>query len=80
VVNDWDLLNSAGNPLSAITPATNNIGYQLKFNWTLSPSSTILNEGDTFSINRPTVPSSSGISWLPMNSGWINFSDNSGIV
>ena len=40
----------------------------------------ILNEGDTFSINRPTVPSSSGISWLPMNSGWINFSDNSGIV
>jgi uncharacterized repeat protein (TIGR02543 family)/LPXTG-motif cell wall-anchored protein len=78
VVNDWNILNSAGVPLSTTTLGTNNGGYQLQFNWTLTPSNGTLNEGDTLSFNRPTMTPSG--SWGIINYEWSNFTDSSGIV
>ncbi|QIW55776.1 LPXTG cell wall anchor domain-containing protein [Pseudolactococcus raffinolactis] len=78
VVNGWNILDSAGNPLSTTNLGRNNTSYQLKFDWTLTPATSTLNEGDTFSFNRPT--SSPSGSWSSINSGWINFSDSMGTV
>ena len=78
VVNDWNLLDSAGNPLSTTNLGTINQGYQLKFNWTLAPMSSTLNEGDTFKIAAPT--STTGLTFTATSGGWVNFTDNLGVV
>ena len=78
VVNDWNMLNSAGNPLSTTNPATGSGSYQLKFNWTLTPSSAVLNEGDKFSIAYPVVAINKP--FTAVNFAWSDFSDNSGVT
>ena len=78
IVNDWNILNNAGIPLSTTNPATIAQGYQLKFSWTLTPSIGTLNEGDTFSFNMPTMTPSG--SWGAANYAWSNFSDSLGLV
>ncbi|ATC60813.1 InlB B-repeat-containing protein [Pseudolactococcus raffinolactis] len=78
VVNDWNILNGAGNPLSTTILASSEGYYQLKFNWTLTPASATLNEGDTFSINKPVNLPSTG--WGMTSYEWSNFTDNSGVV
>ena len=77
VVNNWDIFNSAG-PLSTTNPGTSGQGYQLKFNWTLAPSGAVLNEGDTFSINKPI--NTNGGTWSATDYSWSDFSDASGLV
>ncbi|MBW9298059.1 hypothetical protein D9N16_04655 [Lactococcus raffinolactis] len=78
VVNDWELQNSANNPLSTTVVATRGVGYRLKFNWTLTPSSATLNEGDTFSFDRPqTTP---GSAWTTVNYAWVDFADTNNVV
>ncbi|WP_312185739.1 InlB B-repeat-containing protein [Lactococcus raffinolactis] len=77
-VIDWNLLDSTGTPLSTTNLGTNFGRYQLKFNWTLTPSSTTLNEGDTFSFNRPTMTPNGA--WAATNYAWSDFSDSSGVV
>ncbi len=78
VVNDWNILDNAGNPVSTTNPATGASLYQLKFNWTLSPSISVLNEGDYFSFNLPV---NVGVgNWTATNYSWSNFTDSLGIV
>ncbi|MBW9330143.1 LPXTG cell wall anchor domain-containing protein [Lactococcus raffinolactis] len=77
-VIDWNLLNGAGNPLSTTVLASSGGYCQLKFNWTLTPLNGTLNEGDTFSINKPVNLPSTG--WGMTSYEWSNFSDNSGLV
>ena len=78
VVNDWDILDNAGNPLSTTNPANSGSKYQLKFSWTLTVLSATLNEGDTFSINRPI--NTPGNTWSFTNYSWSDFTDSTGIV
>lgn len=52
--------------------------YQLKFNWTLTPSSAVLNEGDKFSIAYPVVAINKP--FTAVNFAWSDFSDNSGVT
>ena len=78
VVNDWNILNSLGAPLSTTVVGANRQGYQLKFSWTLSPSGSTLNENDTLSFNMPTMTPSG--SWTVTNYAWSDFSDSSGVV
>jgi uncharacterized repeat protein (TIGR02543 family)/LPXTG-motif cell wall-anchored protein len=76
VVNDWNMLNSAGNPLSMTTPASSGSRYQLKFSWTLTPQSGTLNEGDTLSFNCPTITPTGY--WSATAFAWSDFVDSSG--
>ena len=78
VVTDWNILDSTGTPLSTTNLGRGNGTYQLKFSWTLSPSSTILNEGDNFSLNIPTSTPSG--TWTVTNSAWTNFTDSSNTI
>ncbi|GAX48268.1 InlB B-repeat-containing protein [Pseudolactococcus reticulitermitis] len=78
VVNDWEILDSSGIPLSITNQGTRGQVYQLKFNWTLTPLSGTLNEGDTFSFNRPV--STPGGNWGATNYAWTNFTDSLGTV
>lgn len=77
VVNDWNLINSTG-PLSLTNPGTHNFDYSLKFDWTLTPVSATLNEGDTFSFYKPTMAPSG--SFTVTSFDWSDFTDSSGIV
>ena len=79
VVTDWNMLDGNGNPLSTTNLATSGWGYQLKFNWTLAPSSATLNEGDKISFDMP-LNTTNGSSWTATNYAWSNFSDSSGAV
>ena len=78
VVNDWNILNGAGIPLSLTTLGADSGRYQLKFNWTLTPASSTLNAGDKFSFNCPTMAPSG--SWTATNYAWSDFLDSNGIV
>ena len=78
VVNDWDILDSTGTPLSSTNPGNRDRNYQLKFNWVLAPSGATLNEGDTFTLNRPVITPAG--SWSIVDGDWGNFSDANGIV
>ena len=78
IVNDWNMLDGTGNPLSTTNLANSGYRYQLKFNWTLTPVSATLNEGDTFSFNSPTMTPNG--SWSATNYAWTDFSDASGVV
>ena len=79
VVNDWNVLSANGNPLSTTNLAIGGERYTLKFNWTLTPPSGTLNEGDTLSFARPfTVETST--QWGVTNFAWSDFSDASGVI
>ncbi|MDN5468009.1 MAG: prealbumin-like fold domain-containing protein, partial [Lactococcus raffinolactis] len=77
VVNDWNVLDGNGNPLSTTNLATHAAKYKFKFNWTLTPSSGTLNEGDTLSFARPFTETNT---WALTNYAWTDFSDSLGVV
>ncbi|WP_413523295.1 InlB B-repeat-containing protein [Lactococcus raffinolactis] len=76
IVNDWNLINNAG-PLSLTNPGTGGQRVQLAFDITLSPSSSTLNEGDTFTINPLTF---SVVTYNVTNTSWSDFKDPLGVV
>ncbi|WP_413522898.1 InlB B-repeat-containing protein [Lactococcus raffinolactis] len=78
VVDDWYILDGTGTPLSTTNIASWDTTYQLKFNWSLIPSSTTLNEGDKFSIDIPiNLPN---ISWIATSFSWSNFENSLGVT
>ncbi len=79
VVDDWNILDSSGNPLSETNQAVPFARYQLSVSWSLAPNGgSLLQAGDTFKIALPKN-STSG-SWSAVQSAWENFTDSSGTV
>ena len=78
VVNDWNILDGTGTPLSTIVPGVNGGRYQLRFSWTLAPSGAVLSEGDTFFFDKPI--NINGGSWSLIPYSWVNFADSSGVI
>ncbi|MFV0395510.1 MAG: InlB B-repeat-containing protein [Coprobacillaceae bacterium] len=78
VIEDWDILDSTGTPLSE----TNEVGfsrYQLWVKWSLTlTNGDTLKEGDNFSVRIPKNQSSG--SWSALNSDWENFFASDGVT
>lgn len=79
VVTDWEILDSGGVPLSETNEAIPWEKYQLKMQWTLTPSGgALLHENDVFTIDKP-INETSGI-WDMVPSDWEEFTDENNIV
>lgn len=78
-IEDWNLVDSNGLPVSQTHAAVPFTFYQYTVSWTLTPNNgEFLHADDTFSISLP-LNSIEG-SWIASNSEWENFMDASNVV